>query len=585
MADNEYDIYFDKSEFSEEHLKVLSAVEQAEQLGGGSRRRRSRSATPSTTPTRLRAKVTPTTKAGFVTTNALQRRANLIEAEDSPTPTSGVDEQLASTADVSLPPLHGQISGNADPYSFMHRAAMPYVYPPAPTYMPQQHSIYHQNEHRTPEPIEQSNIGAGALLRVAHESSRSPEPTRGHVVDALLHAPPSGVVYRPGDAARGSSRTPEPARGLSDLEMQALLRGPPSRSSNASSPVGVGYGPGDAARGSSRTPGPARGHLSELEMQALLRGPPSRSSNASSPVNASHEPSRTPEPIGGHDGDGRMQATLRGLPKSHNVNGSDNASHTQTQDVLGGDVGIQGMLRGPLPRPGITFGPGDGSFMPSRTPGPVRHEGHISDIEMQALLRGPPLGSHNASRESMHALEQRGSGPSKPSQDSDPPTISPVHLQPPIMNVIPPTPDRACTTDSDQRHVGRRSDSVNEIVREGFQRLDKEFASLAEAAGYTTAQDLINKYFASHRSTTSWNMYQEYFKAHEATEMERLKDVEDVPQWEGTYLFICRFHFLSQLVQGTQSPMQCVAYAMKNSSRPIPKRSSKFWKRIVNSSP
>jgi hypothetical protein len=469
----------------------------------------------------------------------------------------------------------------------------------------------------------------GALLRVAHESSRSPEPTRGHVVDALLHAPPSGVGYRPGDAAHGSSRTPEPTRGLSELEMQALLRGPPSRSSNASSPVGVGYGPGDAARGSSRTPEPTRGHLSELEMQALLRrppsqsshasgvgyrpgnvaressrtteparghlselemqallcGPPSRSSNASSPVNASHEPSRTPEPIGGHDGDGRMQATLRGLPKSHNVNGSDNASHIQTQDILGGDVGIQGMLRGPLPRPGITFGPGDSSFMPSRTPGLVRHEGHISDIEMQALLRGPPLGSHNASCESTHALEQRGSGPSKPSQDSDPPTISPVHLQPPIMNVIPPMPDCACTTDSDQRHVGRRSDSVNEIVREGFQRLDKEFASLAEAAGYTTAQDLINKYFASHRSTTSWNMYQECFKAHEATEMECLKDVEDIPQWEGTYLFICRFHFLSQLVQGTQSPMQCVAYAMKNSSRPIPKRSSKFWKRIVNSSP
>jgi hypothetical protein len=148
MADmDEYDIYFDKSEFSEEHLEVLSAVEQAEQLGGGSHRCRSHSAMPSTTPTRLHAKVTPTTKAGFVTTNALQRRANLIEAEDSPTPTSGVDEQLASTADISLPPLHGQISGNADPYSFMHRAAMPHVYPPAPTYMPQQHPIYHQNEH------------------------------------------------------------------------------------------------------------------------------------------------------------------------------------------------------------------------------------------------------------------------------------------------------------------------------------------------------------------------------------------------------------------------------------------------------
>jgi hypothetical protein len=204
--------FFDKSEFSNEDLEVLSA---AEQIGGGCRRRRSRSATPSTTPTRLRAKVTPTAKAGFVTTNALQRRANLTQGEDSPTPTSGVDEELAITADISLPPTHKQVGTNADPYSFAHRAQAavpaPYMYPPPSMYIPQEHPIYHRNEHRTPEPVGQPHIGVDPRLRTAYES-QTLEPARGHVVDALLHAPPSGLGYRPGNAVRESSRTPEPAR-------------------------------------------------------------------------------------------------------------------------------------------------------------------------------------------------------------------------------------------------------------------------------------------------------------------------------------------------------------------------------------
>jgi hypothetical protein len=97
----------------------------SEQIGGGStrRRRRSRSATPSETPTRLRMEVTPTTKAGVVTANALERRARLAPDEESLTPRDPPETLVAPHLDTQHPSIHPSNipPSNPDPYAYLTR--------------------------------------------------------------------------------------------------------------------------------------------------------------------------------------------------------------------------------------------------------------------------------------------------------------------------------------------------------------------------------------------------------------------------------------------------------------------------------